>query len=149
MVNIRICPKCKKPTLKSAYNVMSGWGSSPKLVCSECDYLGFFYLEIDSEHYKIEDKNELKKEIEKINKLTGVQHITENNYFLSLYCNNCGEKLRKKSSFCYKCGYSIEGLEKENSSKLTPENSNKCIFCNTKIKKKDRYCVYCGTAIEK
>ena len=59
MVNIRICPKCKKPTLKNAFNLLHAWGSPPKYRCDECDYLGFFSLEIDPDDYKIDsdDKN--------------------------------------------------------------------------------------------
>ncbi|MBY9006701.1 MAG: hypothetical protein KGD63_08075 [Candidatus Lokiarchaeota archaeon] len=57
MVNVRICPKCKKPKLRNAYNLMSGWGSPPKLECVECGYNGFFYLEIDPDDYKIDNED--------------------------------------------------------------------------------------------
>ncbi len=57
MVNLRICPKCKKPKLKSATNV-SGWLAPDIFECTECGYVGRFYVEIDSEDFKLEEINE-------------------------------------------------------------------------------------------
>jgi len=37
MVNIRICPKCKKPKLKSGLNV-SGWLAPNMVECTNCGY---------------------------------------------------------------------------------------------------------------
>ena len=62
MVNIRICPKCKNPTLKTATNVSGGL--APNLYeCRDkkCGYIGGFYVEIDSEDYKL-DQEEFSKE---------------------------------------------------------------------------------------
>jgi hypothetical protein len=55
MVNIRICPKCKKPTLRNATNV-SGWLAPDLYECSneKCHYTGRFYIEIDSEDFEID-----------------------------------------------------------------------------------------------
>ncbi len=47
MVNIRICPNCKKPKLKSAVNV-SGWLGAEFFVCTNCFYTGIFYIVVDS-----------------------------------------------------------------------------------------------------
>ena len=47
MVKIRICPKCKNPTLRPAFNV-SGW-LAPDMYECDCGYVGLFYIEIDSE----------------------------------------------------------------------------------------------------
>ncbi|MHA1661326.1 MAG: hypothetical protein ACTSUT_19695 [Promethearchaeota archaeon] len=57
MVNIRICPKCRKPNLRSATNV-SGWLAPDIFECTECGYIGRFYIEIDSEDFKLEKINE-------------------------------------------------------------------------------------------
>ena len=56
MVNIRICPKCKKPKLKMAVNV-SGWLAPDFYECLNCGYLGRFYIEVDSEDYKLDQEN--------------------------------------------------------------------------------------------
>ena len=53
MVNIRICPKCKKPTLKNAVNV-SGWLAPDMYECTACGYIGRFYVEIDSNDYELD-----------------------------------------------------------------------------------------------
>jgi len=47
---LRICPKCKKATLKPAYNV-SGWLAPDMFRCQNCGYIGNFYLEVDPEEY--------------------------------------------------------------------------------------------------
>lgn len=57
MVNIRICPNCKKPKLKSATNV-SGWLGSDFFECTNCHYTGRFYIEVDSEDYKLDQEEE-------------------------------------------------------------------------------------------
>jgi hypothetical protein len=57
MVNIRICPKCKEPKLKSALNV-SGWLGSNLMECTNCGYTGYFYIEIDPEDYKLDPEDE-------------------------------------------------------------------------------------------
>ena len=45
---IQLCPKCMKPTLRSAFNV-SGWLSNPVYKCTNCGYQGAFYFVYDSE----------------------------------------------------------------------------------------------------
>ncbi len=55
MVNIRICPKCKEPKLKSALNV-SGWLAPNMFECTNCGYLGYFYIEIDSEDFLLDQE---------------------------------------------------------------------------------------------
>jgi len=46
MVRIRICPKCKRSTLKSAVNV-SGWLAPNMFECTSCNYIGHLFVEID------------------------------------------------------------------------------------------------------
>lgn len=46
MAHIRICPKCKRPTLKSAVNV-SGWLAPNMFECTSCNYIGHLFVEID------------------------------------------------------------------------------------------------------
>jgi len=46
MARIRICPKCKRPTLKSAVNV-SGWLAPNIFECTSCNYIGYLFVEID------------------------------------------------------------------------------------------------------
>ncbi len=48
---IRICPKCKKPTLRPA-SYVSGWLTPEKYQCIECGYVGQIYLEVEPEKYK-------------------------------------------------------------------------------------------------
>ena len=48
MVDIRICPKCKKPTLKNAVNV-SGWLAPNMYECTSCKYIGHLFLEVNPE----------------------------------------------------------------------------------------------------
>ena len=54
MTRIRICPKCKKPTLKSAVNV-SGWLAPNMFECTSCNYIGSLFLEIDPKDLKEEN----------------------------------------------------------------------------------------------
>ena len=56
MVKIRLCPKCRKPTLRNATNV-SGWLTPQLFQCTKCDNIGYFHLEIDPNDYKIVDDN--------------------------------------------------------------------------------------------
>ena len=46
MKTIKICPKCKQATLKPAMNV-SGWLAPNLLECTNCNYMGAFYIEVD------------------------------------------------------------------------------------------------------
>jgi hypothetical protein len=50
MTRIRICPKCKKSTLKSAVNV-SGWLAPNMFECTSCNYVGPLFLEIDPKDF--------------------------------------------------------------------------------------------------
>lgn len=54
MTRIRICPKCKKTTLKSAFNV-SGWLAPDLFECTSCNYIGPLFLEIDPKDLKKEN----------------------------------------------------------------------------------------------
>ncbi|NHJ22046.1 MAG: hypothetical protein EAX91_13950 [Candidatus Lokiarchaeota archaeon] len=54
MTRIKICPKCKKPTLKNAVNV-SGWLAPNMFECTSCKYIGPLFLEIDPKD--LEEKN--------------------------------------------------------------------------------------------
>jgi len=55
MARIRICPKCKNATLKSAVNI-SGWLAPNMFECTSCNYLGPLFIEIDPKDFK-EDNN--------------------------------------------------------------------------------------------
>ena len=54
MTRIRICPKCKKSTLKQAVNV-SGWLAPDMFECTSCNYIGSLFLEIDPKDLKEEN----------------------------------------------------------------------------------------------
>ncbi len=54
---IRICPKCKKPILRSATNV-SGWLAPAMYECRECNYVGSLYLEIDPDDFVLNEEDE-------------------------------------------------------------------------------------------
>ena len=41
---VKICPKCYTPSLQKS---SSGWMSTESYRCTECDYTGSFYLELD------------------------------------------------------------------------------------------------------
>ena len=43
--NIKICPLCKKPTLSKVFNGFAG----ERQECSNCDYEGVFFLEVNPE----------------------------------------------------------------------------------------------------
>lgn len=60
MAKIRLCPKCKKPTLRPALNV-SGWLAPDMFECKECDYVGRFHIIVDSKDYKLDDDDSLDK----------------------------------------------------------------------------------------
>ena len=64
MVNIILCPKCRRPTLRSATNV-SGWLAPAMFECSneKCKYIGYFYIEVDPNDFKLNEEND-KSEIE-------------------------------------------------------------------------------------
>jgi len=64
MANIRLCPKCRQPTLRSATNV-SGWLAPAMYECSndKCKYIGYFFIEVDPKDFKLDEENE-KSEIE-------------------------------------------------------------------------------------
>ena len=57
MARIRICPRCKNATLKSAVNV-SGWLTPNLFECTSpsCNYIGPLFIEIDPKDYR-EDNN--------------------------------------------------------------------------------------------
>lgn len=59
MTRIKICPKCKKPTLKSAVNV-SGWLAPNMFECTSCKYIGPLFLEVDPKD--LEEKNSSKND---------------------------------------------------------------------------------------
>lgn len=48
---IRICPKCKTPSLRPA-SYVSGWLTPDKFRCMECGYVGHIYLEVEPEEYQ-------------------------------------------------------------------------------------------------
>jgi len=54
MVKMRLCPRCKKPKLRPAFNV-SGWLGPERFECTNCGYTGSFYVEIDSEDYELSE----------------------------------------------------------------------------------------------
>ena len=54
MTRIRICPRCRKATLKNAVNV-SGWLAPNMFECTSCRYIGPLYLDIDPEDFKDEN----------------------------------------------------------------------------------------------
>ena len=56
MTKIRLCPKCKKPTLKSAVNI-SGWLTPDMFECTSCKYIGYLYLEVDPNDYKLDQNH--------------------------------------------------------------------------------------------
>ncbi len=56
MVRIRICPKCKNATLKSAVNI-SGWLAPNMFECTSCNYLGPLFIEIDPKDFKKDAKS--------------------------------------------------------------------------------------------
>ncbi len=56
---IRLCPKCKKPTLRNATNV-SGWLAPDLFECrdDDCRYVGRVYIEVDPRDFKLEEESE-------------------------------------------------------------------------------------------
>ncbi len=60
MTRIKICPKCKNATLKSAVNI-SGWLAPNLFECTSvsCNYIGALFIEIDPKDFK-EDNNSYK-----------------------------------------------------------------------------------------
>ncbi len=61
---INLCPKCLKPALKSAFNV-SGWLSNQTYNCTNCHYVGNFFVTIDIEEYNAKKELIVKEEIDK------------------------------------------------------------------------------------
>jgi len=63
MGNIRLCPKCKKPTLKNATNV-SGWLAPDMFACKDdkCGYVGRIYIEVDPKDYMLDEELQSDKE---------------------------------------------------------------------------------------
>jgi len=59
MAKIRICPRCKEPKLKQAFNI-SGWLAPDMYECTACGYTGHLFLEIEPDNQKEEelDKSE-------------------------------------------------------------------------------------------
>jgi len=58
MVRIRICPKCKNSTLKTAVNV-SGWLTPNIFECTSdsCNYIGPLFIEIDPKDFKVDNNS--------------------------------------------------------------------------------------------
>ncbi len=50
MTSIRICPRCKKATLRQAFNV-SGWLGPDMYECTNCKYVGAYFIEVDTEEF--------------------------------------------------------------------------------------------------
>jgi len=64
MAKIKLCPKCKKPKLKTAVNV-SGWLAPDMYECTNCSYVGSLFIEIDAEEIeKIQEIDFEKREEE-------------------------------------------------------------------------------------
>ncbi|MFO8020524.1 MAG: hypothetical protein R6U96_18015 [Promethearchaeia archaeon] len=68
-MTLRLCPKCKRPTLRPATNV-SGWLAPEMYRCTNCNYVGHFYVEVESEDYKQFQEEQKKSEKEEITKKT-------------------------------------------------------------------------------
>jgi hypothetical protein len=62
MAKIRLCPKCRKPTLRSATNV-SGWLAPDLYECSDddCHYIGRVFIEVDPKDFKLDEEIEFDK----------------------------------------------------------------------------------------
>lgn len=43
---IKLCPKCLKPALRPSTNV-AGWAATPMYECTDCGYVGAFFVEVD------------------------------------------------------------------------------------------------------
>ncbi|MGV9197622.1 MAG: hypothetical protein ACOC44_07365 [Promethearchaeia archaeon] len=69
-MTLKICPKCKKPTLKQATNV-SGWLAPEMYECTNCNYVGALYLEVELGVYKEFQKEEKRKMQEEATKKEG------------------------------------------------------------------------------
>ena len=57
-IEIMLCPKCMKPSLKPAFNV-SGWLANPMYKCKNCDYSGSLYFvpETDEDIDLLDEEN--------------------------------------------------------------------------------------------
>ncbi|MFX1392011.1 MAG: hypothetical protein ACFFAH_00415 [Promethearchaeota archaeon] len=62
MAKIRLCPRCKRPTLRNATNV-SGWLAPAMYECSDedCGFIGSVYIEVDPKDFKLDEEIELDK----------------------------------------------------------------------------------------
>lgn len=60
MAKIKLCPKCRKSKLRNATNV-SGWLAPDMYECTECKYIGYLYLEVDSNDFEASDEQETKE----------------------------------------------------------------------------------------
>ena len=56
MKTVKLCPKCRHATLKQAMNV-SGWLAPDLVECTNCNYIGAFYIEVDADD--LEDRDEI------------------------------------------------------------------------------------------
>ena len=56
-----VCPKCISPKLNILKEFTSGWLTSPRYVCSECNYTGTVILEIDLKMLEEYTPEEIKK----------------------------------------------------------------------------------------
>jgi hypothetical protein len=48
MKTVKLCPKCKQAKLRPAMNV-SGWLAPNLFECTNCNYVGAFYIEVDAD----------------------------------------------------------------------------------------------------
>ncbi len=55
---IRLCPRCKKPMPRSAFNV-SGWFAPKEFACDHCGYTGHFFIEVDPSEVDLQKLNEI------------------------------------------------------------------------------------------
>jgi hypothetical protein len=55
---IRLCPRCKKPMPRSAYNV-SGWFAPKEYTCDHCGYTGHFFIEVDPSEVDLQKLDEI------------------------------------------------------------------------------------------
>jgi hypothetical protein len=51
MRSVKLCPKCKQAKLKPAMNV-SGWLAPNLLECTNCNYIGAFYIEVNADEFE-------------------------------------------------------------------------------------------------
>ena len=56
-----VCPKCISPNLEILKEFTSGWLTTPKYVCRDCNYNGQVILEIDIKMLEDHSPEEIKK----------------------------------------------------------------------------------------